>query len=151
MHSPDQLSDAGIACVLMFVPSWFDVCHFQNFSFLAAPLKTAEYIFTSFFYISVQMMQANSFLFLFQFCRMCCSKYLYSIQWNFYLFINFALTRPRLFSLFMFPLFKGEEVLVGPQLSRSWYILDRIAFDLKLWTLVKSVDYEIVSQLAILP
>ena len=35
---------------------------------VAAPLGTAEYIFTSICHIPNQMMQADSFLFLFQFC-----------------------------------------------------------------------------------
>ena len=95
------------------------MCLFENFYFLAAPLGTTEYIFTWTCYIPIQMMQGDSFLFLFQFCWMCCSKNSYYIQWRFYLFMNFALSRPRSFFLFIW---RERGALVRSQLFRSWYI-----------------------------
>ena len=101
------------------------------------PLGATEYIITSVSHIPVPMMQTDSFLFLFHFCWMCCSKYSYSIQWSFYLFMNFALTIPRLIFFIYFWGARGEGGLVSPQLFRSWFILNHIAVGLKLFSLNK--------------
>ena len=121
----------------------FKVNIFQHHLFFAAPLGATEYIITSVSHIAVPMMQADSFLFLFNFCWMCCSKYSYAIQWSFYLFMNFALIIPRLIFFVYFWGGTGKGDLVSPQLFRSWFILNHIAVGLKLF----SLDYDKISWL----
>ena len=114
------------------------MCLFQHHLLFAAPLGATEYIITSVSHIPVPMMQTDSFLFLFHFCWMCCSKCSYSIQWSFYLFMNFALIIPRLIFFYLFLRSeRGGEGLVSPQLFRSWFILNHIAVGLKLFSLNK--------------